>query len=326
LLLDTLQAEQREGCHAGSSVVMATHSTAIELNEPVPAEVAAGTDLVLKIKLTCAAGCDLHSLPLTIKGPDDTDATGAPCLTNDSGEIALKVLPKVGPQSFTISFGSHEATGIRHEFCSLSLTVNSIPHGTSLAVWDIPSPIVKGERFAIKVGAKSAANAELKGLEIAIFDNSETVAARGRLRDTPWPGTTALYWDEVELLAPAEEGLSRWSVRFAPAGLALPHDGTAAEFTAAVVQPPQHRLTVKVIERESKSPIEDVQIRLGAFRGATGPSGLAEVMMPTGHYDLQIWKAGYEAPARPVDIDADLAVEIEAVVLPEEDPDAAWTM
>ena len=303
---------------------MATHSTAIELSEPVPAEVAAGTELVLKLKLTCAAGCDLHSLPLTITGPDHE--AGASCHINDNGEIAIKVLPRVGPQSFTISFGPHEAAGIRHEPCSLPLTVNAIPHGTSLAVWDIPSPIVKGERFAIKVGAKSAADAELKGLEIAIVDNSDTVAARGRLRETPWPGTTALYWDEVELPAPAEEGLSRWSVRFAPAGLALPHDGTAAEFTAAIVQPPQHRLTVKVIEQQSKTPIEDVQIRLGAFRGATGPSGLAEVMMPTGRYDLQIWKAGYEAPARPVDINADLAVEIEAVVLPEEDPDAAWTM
>jgi hypothetical protein len=301
-----------------------THSTTIELSEPVPAEVAAGTELVLKIKLTCAAGCDLHSLPLMITGPDDE--AGASCHINDNGEIAIKVLPKVGPQSFTIAFGPHEAAGIRHEPCSLSLTVNAIPHGTSLAVWDIPSPIVKGELFAIKVGAKSAANAELKGLEIGVFDDNDTVAARGRLRDTPWPGTTALYWEEVELPAPAEEGLSRWSVRFAPAGLALPHDGTAAEFTAAIVPPPQHRLTVKVIEQQSKAPIEDVQIRLGAFRGATGPLGLAEVMMPTGRYDLQIWKAGYEAPARPVDINADLAVEIEAVVLPEEDPDAAWTM
>jgi hypothetical protein len=307
-------------------MVTVTHSTAIELSEPAPAEVAAGTDLVLKVKLSCAAGCDLHSLPLTIKGPDDAAPTGATCHINDNGEIALEVLPKVGPQSFTVEFGPHEATDLRHEPCSLSLTVNAIPHGTSLAVWDIPSPIVKGERFAIKVGAKSGANAELKGLEIAIVDNSDALVARGRLRDTPWPGTTALYWDEVEMPAPAEVGLSRWSVRFAPAGLALPHDGTAAEFTAAIVPTPQHRLTVKVIEQASKTPIEDVQIRLGAFRGATGPSGLAEVMMPKGHYDLQIWKAGYEAPARPVDIDADLAVEIEAALLPEEDPDAAWTM
>jgi hypothetical protein len=301
-----------------------THSTTVALSEPAPAEVAAGSELMLKIKLACAADCDLHSLPLTIKGPDDTAAeTGH---INDSGEVMLRIPPKVGPQRFTIAFGPHEADDIRHEACALSLTVNAIPHGTSLAVWDIPSPIVKGERFTIKVGAKSAANAELKGLQIAVFDNSDKVAAHGRLRDTPWPETAALYWDEVELTAPTEEGLSKWSVRFAAEGLALPHDGTAAEFSAMVSRPPEHRLTVKVIEQKSKAPIEDVQVRLGPFRGATDPTGVAEVMMPKGRYDLHVWKTAYEAPAHSIEIKGDCSVEVEAVFVPEEDPDNAWTM
>src|SRR3954470_14271982 len=320
------RAAQREGVHAGSSVVMAahTHSTAIELREAAPAEVTAGSELMLKIKLTCAADCDLHSLPLTIKGPGDTAAEAGQI--NDSGEVALRIPPKLGPQSFTIAFGPHESDDIRHEPCALSLTVNAIPYGTSLAVWDIPSPIVKGERFTIKVGAKSAANAELTGLEVAVFDNSDKVAAHGRLRDTPWPGTAALYWDEVELTAPTEEGLSKWSVRFAADGLALPHDGTAAEFSAVVSRPPEHRLTVKVIEQKSKEPIADVQVRLGPFRGATDPTGMAEVMMPKGRYDLHVWKTAYEAPAHSIEIKGDLSVEVEAVFVPEEDPDNAWTM
>jgi hypothetical protein len=305
---------------------MATHihSTAIKLSEPAPAEVAAGTELMLKIKLTCAADCDLHSLPLTIKGPDDTVAAAGHI--NDSGEVALRIPPKVGPQSFTIAFGPHEAADIRHEPCALSLTVNSIPHGTSLAVWDIPSPVVIGQPFTIKVGAKSAANSDLKALGIAVHDASGAVAARGRLRETPWPGTSALYWDEVELTAPTEEGLRTWSVQFAAEGLALPHDGTAAEFSAMVSRPPEHRLTVKVIEQKSKAPIEDVQIRLGPFRGRTDPAGIAEVMMPKGTYDLHVWKAAYEAPGRPIEIKGDLSIEVEAVFVPEEDPDNAWTM
>ncbi len=298
-----------------------THSTAIELSEPAPAEVAAGSELMLKIKLTCAADCDLHSLPLTITSPDDP----APAVRH-SGEVMLRIPPKVGPQRFAIAFGPHEADDIRHEPCALSLTINATPQGTSLAVWDIPSPIVKGERFTIKVGAKSAANAELKGLEIAVFDNSDKLAARGRLRDTPWPDTTALYWDEVELTAPAAEGLSKWSVHFAAEGLALPHDGTAAEFSAMVSRPPEHRLTVKVVEQKSKAPITDVQIRLGPFRGMTDPAGIGEVMMPKGTYDLHVWKTAYEAPTHSIEIKGDLSIEVEAVFVPEEDPDNAWTM
>src|SRR5262245_66444764 len=113
------RAGRHEVSDVGSSVVMASHSTAIELSEPVPAEVAAGTDLVLKVKLICAAGCDLHSLPLTVRRPDDAAATSTTFHINDSGEIALKVLPTVGPQGFTIAFGPHEAAGVRYEPCSL---------------------------------------------------------------------------------------------------------------------------------------------------------------------------------------------------------------
>src|SRR5262249_47480292 len=263
-------------------------------------------------------------LPLTIKGPDDTAA--AACHINDSGEVALRIPPKVGAQSFTIAFAPHEAADIRHEPCALSLTINSIPHGTSLAVWDIPSPIVKGQRSNRKGGAKSAASAGRRGLEIAVIDKGRTVGALGGLRDAHWPETTALFGEEVDWPAPAEEGLRKWSVRFAAEGLALPHDGTAAEFSAMVARPPEHCLTVKVVEQKSKEPIADVQVRLGPFRGTTGPTGVAEVMMPKGTYDLHVWKAAYEAPAQSIEIKGDLSVQVEAVFVPEEDPDNAWTM
>ena len=307
-----------------------SHSTAIALSEPAPAEITAGSDVTVKVTVTCSAGCDLCGLPLTVRGPgdDESECTLATCDSgsNESAEITLKAPHKVGPQTWRIAFGPHEADGIRHDGCSLALTINTIPHGTSLAVWDIPSPVLKGQPFTIKVGAKSAANSDLKGLDIAVHDASGEVAARGRLRDAPLPGTAALYWDEVELTAPAEEGLSKWSVRFAAEGLALPHDGTAAEFSAMVSRPPEHRLTVKVVEQKTKEPIADAQVRLGPFRGTTDPAGLAEVMIPKGTYDLHVWKSAYEAPGRPIEIKGDLSVEVEALFVPEEDPDNAWTM
>ena len=307
-----------------------SHSTTIALSEPAPAEITAGSEVAVKVAVTCSAGCDLGGLPLTVQGPGDdksecTLATSDPG-NSESAEIALTAPRQVGPQTWHITFEPHEADGVRHDGCSLAVTINTIPHGTSLAVWDIPSPVLKGQPFTIKVGAKSAANSDLRGLGIAVHDANGAVAARGRLRDTPLPGTAALYWDEVELIAPAEEGLSRWSVRFAADSLALPHDGTAAEFSAMVSRPPEHRLTVKVIEQKSKEPIADAQVRLGPFRGTTDPAGIAEVMMPKGTYDLHVWKSAYEAPGRPIEIEGDLSVEVEALFVPEEDPDNAWTM
>jgi hypothetical protein len=67
-------------------------------------------------------------------------------------------------------------------------------------------------------------------------------------------------------------------------------------------------------------------VRLGAYRAATGGSGLAELLVPKGCYDLEVWKPGYEAPKTTVMIDADLAVEVVVAPMPEENPDTAWQM
>ena len=49
-------------------------------------------------------------------------------------------------------------------------------------------------------------------------------------------------------------------------------------------------------------------------------------MVPKGAYDLNVWKSGYDAPTAAIVIDADLAVEIAMVLIPEENPDAVWQM
>ena len=72
--------------------------------------------------------------------------------------------------------------------------------------------------------------------------------------------------------------------------------------------------------------IADAQLRLGPYRAATDDAGFAEVDLPGGVYDLSVWKVGYEAPARTVDLNGDASVEVEVVALPEENPDTAWQM
>jgi hypothetical protein len=190
----------------------------------------------------------------------------------------------------------------------------------------MPAHVVTGERFTIKVGAKSSADCTLEGQQIEICDETGSIAGHGILQGSPWPGTSGLFWTEVELVAPANDGLSSWSARFAPAGLDSAHDETSSQFHVAVVRPPEHTITVKIIEKESGAPVGDVQVRLGAYRGATDQSGLAQIRVGKGRYDLKIWKVGYEAPEKTIDIEDDLAVEIEAVALPPEDPDALWGM
>jgi hypothetical protein len=113
---------------------------------------------------------------------------------------------------------------------------------------------------------------------------------------------------------------------FEPRKPDLPHEGTSTTFSVLVVKPPEHRLTIKVMEKETSVPIADVQVQLGAYRAATDSLGIAEMDMPKEIYELGIWKVGYEAPTTTVRIDSEILVEVHAVAVPEEDPDAAWLM
>jgi hypothetical protein len=300
------------------------HATTIELIGPVPPEVAVGADFVLEVKVSCAAGCELDGMPLEVTAADGTVVASE--LAHETADIALSAPRRTGEASWNLVCGPHESAGILHDETIVPVRIEVIPHATSLAVWAVPSPVVMGETFAIKVGAKSSAGIALTGTTVEVCDEAGIVVARGRLGEAPLPGTSALYWSEIALLAPFGEGVRAWSARFAPADLELPHERASSSFSIAIVRPPEHRLTVKVMEKDTAVPIANAQLRLGAFRAATDQAGLAEVDLPGGVYDLSVWKVGYEAPARTVDLNADASVEVEVVALPEENPDTAWQM
>jgi hypothetical protein len=306
----------------------ATHVTVITVDEP--AEVAVGADFVLTVMVSCPAGCDLSSIPIEITAPDGARTTVEPGVGDTdvaaARRIALKAPLRAGEQIWLLSCAARKAGGWHHEASQLRVPVRIQPHETSLAVWAIPSPVITGRPFAIKVGAKSAAGCNLAGVPIAVRDEAGKVLASDVLGEKPWPGTSALYWVELALIAPAEAGMFSWSVEFAAAGLALPHHGASSRFCIAIVDPPQHKLTVKVVERETAIPVENAHVRLGAYRAATGSTGIAELMLPKGPYSLNVWKPGYEVPPTPIALDADLALEIAVAAIPEENPDDAWRM
>jgi hypothetical protein len=195
---------------------------------------------------------------------------------------------------------------------------------TSLAIWDIPPTVVAGERFTIKAGAKSSVDRSLHGQRIEVLDAAGTAIASAELGSARWPGTSALYWTEVALPAPAQPGMATLSVRFAAAGLAPPHRAAAATVAVMVVPPPQHILKIQVAGRETATPICNAEIRIGSYRAATDASGRAELQVAKGQYHLQCWKIGYDAPLRIVDIDSDASIEIAAATVPEENADRAW--
>ncbi len=92
------------------------------------------------------------------------------------------------------------------------------PHSTSIAVWGVPSPVVVDRGFAATVGVKCSAGCPLAGRAVVVRDEAGAEAGRGRLGETPAPGTSALHAVDVALKAPAREGVHTWTAVFDGAG------------------------------------------------------------------------------------------------------------
>ena len=224
------------------------------------------------------------------------------------------------------------------------------PHPTSVAVWGVPSPVVVSRRFVARVGVKCSAGCPLAGRRIVIRDGTGADVGHGRLGDAPERGTGALYAAEVTLEAPAEEGVHAWTAAFegsgpddasraseatparetAPprgplpaAGQSTPtHAGATAAFGFRTVAPPEHRVTVTVLDEDAESPLAGAEVRMGVHRGTTDASGRAHVEVHSGSYDLYVRKAGYKPHSERVPaVVGDMALHVTAARVSDADLD-----
>jgi hypothetical protein len=302
-----------------SVVVLAALS--LELTEPVPSEVPVGTDLRLQVRVLGAAR-DLRGGRIEIVASEETIATAQLMTFRDglSETTGFTVTAPVRVETFswTIRFPPQEIDGIVYAECVLPISFQTRPHRTSLAVWAVPSPVRMADRFTVTVGAKSSGACVLARARIDIRDDTDAPVGNGILGDMPWPGTDALYWTEIALAGPSREGPQCWSVAFAATDLELPHLSSSAEFGFTAVKPPEHRVAVTVTESDVAMPVEETQIALGPYRTATDKTGTAHIEVPSGTYDLAVWKSGFEAASRTVEIAADVSVQFELIRLPKE--------
>ncbi len=305
-----------------------THATTIALSESLPDTEPAGSLVNVMVQVACAGGCDLRGLPVSLFAPDGTASVHALATfdkrINVAGPIALHVPATTGSRVWRLSVtGNAHGSDVQHDaMLEISITVGA--HPTSLAVWSIPDAAVAGERFTVIIGAKSSGGHDLGGQTIEVCETRGNVAGRAVLAGEPLQGTSALYWAEVALVAPGEPGVSRWSARFSADEAELPHAASAATFTVAVVPPPEHRLTVDVVDKTTSAPIGDAIVRAGAFRGATNAGGRAELKVADGVYEVVVWKTGFDAPPITIEIAADKQLRVEVAPVPEEDLDARW--
>jgi hypothetical protein len=293
----------------------------LELAEPVPPEVPAGADLVLRVRVRGAA-CDLRGGRIEVVDGEDTVAVAE--LTAFDGDIsetaafAVTAPRAAGAFAWAVRFPPQEIGGIAYAESVLLVESQARPHRTSLAVWAVPSPVRMAERFTISVGAKSSGACALGGARIEVRDDGGAIAGEGVLGETPLPGTDALHWTQIALAGPCREGPQHWDVAFAATDVELAHLASSARFGFTAVRPPACRVTVTAVESDGAAPVPDAQVALGPYRAATGKSGMAHFDVPTGTYDLALWNPGFEAVSTAVEISAETTVRIELTRLPEE--------
>ena len=184
-------------------------------------------------------------------------------------------------------------------------------HEISLAVWDLPSPVVIGRRTALKAGVSCPCGCSLTGTEINVRDEQGTLLGGGVVGSDPWRGTTALYWVEFEIAAPPTEGIHTWRIH-----AATPNGQPALESNVRVLasRPPEHRVTVDVIEQGTGFPLADVELRIGPFRATTNDAGRAHVDVPAGTYEVHAWKLGYDLLSSTASVNADMTMRLDVAV------------
>lgn len=297
-----------------------THPIQVEIGESIPPEVYAGTDIALKVKVTCPRGCDLRGTQVKVMAPDAVVMTSELATyennINETQGDNFKAPREVGEFAWSVVFPRHETESVVHEECCLPIAFRTKPHPTSMAVWDVPSPVVMNSSFKVKVGIKCSALCQLTGSLVEIHDEAGATIGHGRLGEGHWPGTDSLHWAEVELVAPATEGVAFLTVTFAAEESALPHEDTSTIFSVRAAKPPEHKVTIKIIAKETGLPVDDVEVRLGQYEAFTDLCGLATLDVPKSTYCLTIRKDGYDAEPIMVDVTEDAMIHVEASKAP----------
>jgi Carboxypeptidase regulatory-like domain len=304
----------------------ATAPIGIALKEAPPASVDAGAAFSVSALLTWPQTVAREGATFRVsEGKRTLQEASLPVSAADGSVLfTLRAPDEVGEHRLRLTVANSERAAERAEG-ALDFVLTTVPHETSLAVWDVPSPVVRNARFDVKAGAKCTSHCTLAGKVIEIRDESGELIGSGALGDATLPGTTALAFTTIALKAPRKLALNSWTASFAPSELKLPHGSAMSRFTFVTVAEPEHSVSVTVVNKATKTPIAGAQVRLGVYRAETDESGAAKVRVPKGAFPLVVTRPGYKMPERNIEVAKNVRVRIAAEQLPPEDPHALWT-
>jgi hypothetical protein len=299
-----------------------THRARACAVEVSPDEVDAGAALTVTVRVSCPDGCDLRGQGVSIRTQDDAELATAELSEFDGERYAasafvLRAPLEVGEHIYRAVLAAREKDGVLHEETSTEFAFAAKPHATTVNVWGLPSAIAAGERLGFKVGIKCSAGCKLAGRPLSVLDDEGAQVGAASLRDDVWPGTSALYFAEVEARASLATGDHEWRVECPGSDSGVPHAAGSSAFTVKVVSPPDHEVTVEAFDGEKQTPIAGAHVVLHPYRALTDESGVAKIKVAKGRYKLFVSGFQYIAYAGIIDVAGDVTARAELTSEPE---------
>jgi hypothetical protein len=223
----------------------------------------------------------------------------------------------VGEHVYRAVLAAHEVDGVLHEETSIEFSFIVKAHAAHLSAWGWPSAIGAGERFTLKIGIKCSSGCNLGGRKFRILDQEGAEVAAGTLRDEIWPGTSALYFAEVEAEAPSATGEHKWRVETPGSDSGVPHAAGSFAFAVKVVSPPDYEVTVEAFDSAKQTPIKGIHVLLHPYRAITDENGVARVKVAKGRYKLVVSGFKYIPYQGIIDAAGDVTMRAELAVEPE---------
>jgi len=231
--------------------------------------------------------------------------------------LVLRAPLEGGEHIYRTVLAAQGKDGVTHEETSTEFSFATKAHAASVNVWGLPSAIAAGERFGLKVGVKCSAGCKLSGRPLRIFDHEGAQVGSASLRDDIWPGTSALYFSEVEAQAPLKTGDYKWQVKTPASERGVPHAAGSFTFTVKVVSPPDYEVTVAAVDSAKQTPINGAHVLLHPYRSRTDETGMAKVKVTRGRYKLFVSGFNYIPYEGNIDVAGDVTTRVELAVEPE---------
>ena len=281
----------------------------------------AGAELTLRGKVSCAPAADLRGHTLLIKDEAGVEVATAALSAfdgaiNETSEVVVSAPSTPGGYTWLAVCPEVVKQGVSYPETSAAIPFTVKPHSSQVVVWDVPSAIVVGEDFRVKVGIKCPHGCSLAHHDFGVFDDAGTAVGGGTLSEERWPGTSALYIAEVELEAPDEKGLHTWSVKHLPKDGRTAHAEGSASFGVRAVSHPEYIVTVEAVDQASQTPISGARVVMHPYKAVTDERGVAEIRVAKGAYRLFVSQTRYVTFGLPVEVAADMTARAELYVEP----------